>query len=207
MSADRLPRARLQRRRPRRAPARRDRAASASTASRSRPSPRLRDRAGRRDPRPARLPQRRAGSGPPSSRSSCSTLCKAVEAEGGRLFGGPRHGPRPLDVDVLLLGDIELEQRAAHAPASARSRSRRFVLVPLLELDPDLALPDGTRLAGALDRLEGERVEPRRGAAARRSSPRRCPDPPGSLLLEISNPATPAGWMGGSERAGAPPPR
>src|SRR5689334_3329172 len=36
-------------------------------------------------------------------------LCKAVEAEAGRLFGGPRHGPRTLDVDLLLLGDVELE--------------------------------------------------------------------------------------------------
>jgi 7,8-dihydro-6-hydroxymethylpterin-pyrophosphokinase len=38
-------------------------------------------------------------------------------------------------------------------------RSRRFVLVPLLELDPELALPDGTRLADALDALgPGQRV-------------------------------------------------
>ncbi|MGH2922834.1 MAG: hypothetical protein ACRDKH_02240 [Solirubrobacterales bacterium] len=38
--------------------------------------------------------------------------------------------------------------------------SRRFVLVPLLELDPDLALPDGTVLREALDSLaEGQRVE------------------------------------------------
>jgi 2-amino-4-hydroxy-6-hydroxymethyldihydropteridine diphosphokinase len=35
-------------------------------------------------------------------------LCKAVEAEGGRMFGGPRHGPRALDVDLLLLGEVEL---------------------------------------------------------------------------------------------------
>jgi 2-amino-4-hydroxy-6-hydroxymethyldihydropteridine diphosphokinase len=38
--------------------------------------------------------------------------------------------------------------------------SRRFVLAPLLELDPDLALPDGTRLAAALAALPGgQRVE------------------------------------------------
>src|SRR3954447_9594493 len=29
--------------------------------------------------------------------------CKAVERELGRASGGPRHGPRPIDVDVLLL--------------------------------------------------------------------------------------------------------
>src|SRR5438132_10746654 len=33
--------------------------------------------------------------------------CKAVEAERGRDFAAPRHSPRPLDVDLLLLGGIE----------------------------------------------------------------------------------------------------
>jgi 2-amino-4-hydroxy-6-hydroxymethyldihydropteridine diphosphokinase len=85
-------------------------------------------------------------------------LCKTVEVEGGRIFGGPRHGPRALDVDLLLLGDVELETERLTLP-HAQATSRRFVLVPLLELDPDLALPDGTSLADALERVEGERVE------------------------------------------------
>ena len=38
--------------------------------------------------------------------------CKAVERELGRATGGPRHGPRPIDVDVLLLGDVELTSSA-----------------------------------------------------------------------------------------------
>ena len=38
--------------------------------------------------------------------------CKAVEAERGRAFDAPRHSPRPLDVDLLLLGDLELQHRA-----------------------------------------------------------------------------------------------
>ncbi len=33
--------------------------------------------------------------------------CKAVERELGRAQGGPRHGPRPIDVDVLLLDDAQ----------------------------------------------------------------------------------------------------
>jgi 2-amino-4-hydroxy-6-hydroxymethyldihydropteridine diphosphokinase len=86
-------------------------------------------------------------------------LCKAIEVEQGRMLGGPRHGPRPLDVDLLLLGDLELETERLTLPHSEVT-SRRFVLLPLLELEPDLALPDGTRLRAALDRLgEGERVE------------------------------------------------
>jgi len=75
--------------------------------------------------------------------------CKAIEAEQGRMFAGPRHGPRPLDVDLLLLGDLELETDRLTIP-HREVTSRRFVLAPLLELDPDLTLPDGTRLAEAL---------------------------------------------------------
>jgi 2-amino-4-hydroxy-6-hydroxymethyldihydropteridine diphosphokinase len=79
-------------------------------------------------------------------------LCKTIEAEHGRLFGAPRHGPRPLDIDLLLLGDIELADERLTLP-HREVTTRRFVLEPLLELDPDLALPDGTRLADALAAL------------------------------------------------------
>lgn len=86
-------------------------------------------------------------------------LCKAIEAESGRT-AGPRHGPRTLDVDLLLLGDVELLTDRLRLP-HPEATSRRFVLVPLLELDPGLALPDGSRLSDALRALgEGERVEP-----------------------------------------------
>ncbi|MGI9019931.1 MAG: 2-amino-4-hydroxy-6-hydroxymethyldihydropteridine diphosphokinase [Solirubrobacterales bacterium] len=83
--------------------------------------------------------------------------CKEVEAELGREPSGPHHGPRPIDVDVLLFGDVRLETEALTLPHPEVS-SRRFVLEPLLELDPLLALPDGTKLAPARDALEGQRV-------------------------------------------------
>jgi 2-amino-4-hydroxy-6-hydroxymethyldihydropteridine diphosphokinase len=87
-------------------------------------------------------------------------VCKAIEVEQGRMLAGPRHGPRPLDVDLLLLGDLELCSERLVLP-HPQVTSRRFVLVPLLELDADLALPDGTRLDRALERLgDAERVEP-----------------------------------------------
>ncbi len=86
--------------------------------------------------------------------------CKEIEAERGRDFEAPRHSPRPLDVDLLLLGDLEYESDRLTLP-HPEVTSRRFVLVPLLELDPDLALPDGTKLSAALAALgDGERVEP-----------------------------------------------
>ena len=85
-------------------------------------------------------------------------LCKEIEAEAGRDFEGPRHGPRPIDVDLLLLGDIELVTDRLTLP-HPEVTSRRFVLAPLLELDPGLGLPDGTELRGALEGLgAGQRV-------------------------------------------------
>jgi 2-amino-4-hydroxy-6-hydroxymethyldihydropteridine diphosphokinase len=84
--------------------------------------------------------------------------CKAVERELGRASGGVRHAPRPIDVDVLLLGDLVHASERLRLP-HAEVTSRRFVLVPLLELDPELALPDGTRLSAALSELDpGVRV-------------------------------------------------
>ncbi len=86
--------------------------------------------------------------------------CKRVEAARGRQFDLPRHSPRPLDVDLLLLGNLELAGDRLTLP-HPEVTTRRFVLVPLLELDPGLTLPDGTVLAEALARLgPGQRVEP-----------------------------------------------
>jgi 2-amino-4-hydroxy-6-hydroxymethyldihydropteridine diphosphokinase len=78
--------------------------------------------------------------------------CKAVERSLGREPGGPRHGPRPIDVDLLLVGDREYRSERLALP-HREVTSRRFVLIPLLELDPGLRLPDGTRLADALAAL------------------------------------------------------
>jgi len=84
--------------------------------------------------------------------------CKAVERELGRTPGGPRHGPRPIDVDVLLLGGRELRSERLTLP-HAEVTARRFVLEPLLELDADLALPDGSPLRGRLADVADQPVE------------------------------------------------
>jgi 2-amino-4-hydroxy-6-hydroxymethyldihydropteridine diphosphokinase len=84
--------------------------------------------------------------------------CKAVEREVGREAGGPRHGPRVIDVDLLLLDDLEYSSPRLTLP-HAEVSSRRFVLVPLLELDPELTLPAGERLSDRLLALpEGQAV-------------------------------------------------
>ena len=74
--------------------------------------------------------------------------CKTVEVELGRQ-AGPRHGPRPIDVDVLLLGDLQLQTERLRLPHE-QVLARRFVLIPLLELDLALTTPSGERLADAL---------------------------------------------------------
>jgi len=85
-------------------------------------------------------------------------VCKAIEVEQGRMVAAGRHSPRPLDIDLLLLGDLELSTERLTLP-HPEVTSRRFVLAPLLELDPNLKLPDGTMLADALAALgPGQRV-------------------------------------------------
>jgi 2-amino-4-hydroxy-6-hydroxymethyldihydropteridine diphosphokinase len=82
-------------------------------------------------------------------------VAKAVERALGRSTSGPgyvHHGPRPIDVDVLLYeGRVHQSERLTvpHPGLPAR----RFVLIGLLELDFALTLPDGTRLCDALAAL------------------------------------------------------
>lgn len=90
--------------------------------------------------------------------------CKAVERTVGRAAGGPRHGPRVIDVDLLLLGDLEYASERLTLP-HAEVSSRRFVLMPLLELSPDLTLPDGLALADALTGLGEDQSVRRVGPA------------------------------------------
>jgi len=53
-----------------------------------------------------------------------------------------RWGPRTLDIDILLYGDATIRTPRLTAPHPEMTR-RRFVIEPLLEIAPDLVLPDG----------------------------------------------------------------
>lgn len=56
-----------------------------------------------------------------------------------------RWGPRTVDLDLLLYGDETIDEPGLEVP-HPRLTERAFVLEPLLELDPELQLPDGRRL-------------------------------------------------------------
>ncbi|MES1192723.1 MAG: 2-amino-4-hydroxy-6-hydroxymethyldihydropteridine diphosphokinase [Solirubrobacterales bacterium] len=82
-------------------------------------------------------------------------VAKAVERALGRTTSGPdyvHHGPRPIDVDVLLYDGREHHAEGLTVPHPSLLE-RRFVLIPLLELDFTLTLPDGVRLCDALAAL------------------------------------------------------
>ncbi len=87
--------------------------------------------------------------------------CKAVERAFGRKqvgeHGYVKDGPRPIDVDVLLLGHATFESERLTLP-HREVTTRRFVLVPLLELDPDLEVPGRGPATLALDLVDGQHV-------------------------------------------------
>jgi 2-amino-4-hydroxy-6-hydroxymethyldihydropteridine diphosphokinase len=72
---------------------------------------------------------------------------------GRRREGVPRFGPRTIDLDLLLYGQETIREPGLEVP-HPRLAERRFVLEPLVELEPQLALPDGRRLADLLRELE-----------------------------------------------------
>ena len=64
----------------------------------------------------------------------------AVEPRFGRVRGPGGHGPRTLDLDLLLFGDEEIEEPGLTVP-HPRLHERRFVLEPLGEVAPGLVVP------------------------------------------------------------------
>jgi 2-amino-4-hydroxy-6-hydroxymethyldihydropteridine diphosphokinase len=89
-------------------------------------------------------------------------VARHLEADAGRVRA-ERFGPRTLDVDVLLVGDIEVDEPDLVVP-HPRMWERRFVLVPLCDLAPELVSTDlvanATGEVRALGRLEGDERHP-----------------------------------------------
>lgn len=75
-------------------------------------------------------------------------LCQRLEADAQRVRK-ERWGPRTLDVDVLLVGELTVDEPDLEVP-HPRMWERRFVLAPLADLAPDLVPPE------VLHRADGE---------------------------------------------------
>jgi len=80
------------------------------------------------------------------------TVCKRIEQDQGRKPGNLRFGPRPLDLDILLYDDFTLESEDLTIP-HPRMSQRRFMLIPLVEIDPGVRDPISCRLFSQI--LEG----------------------------------------------------
>lgn len=81
--------------------------------------------------------------------------CQQIETSLGREPASIRWGPRVVDLDILTYGDEKLNEPDLEIP-HPRMTERRFVLVPLLEIDPDASDPWGKRYSDWLDQAEGE---------------------------------------------------
>ena len=75
---------------------------------------------------------------------------QTLEYRRGRRRDGSRWGPRTLDLDLLLMGGVEFESERLTLPHPGVAE-RAFVLIPLLELAPDLELPGGRALRTLLE--------------------------------------------------------
>lgn len=88
-----------------------------------------------------------------SPRDLLGVLLRVENALGRVRDGVPRFGPRTCDLDLLLYGDLTVDEPDLEVP-HPRLAERRFALEPLAELDPALRLPDGRRVSEILAGLE-----------------------------------------------------
>ena len=65
---------------------------------------------------------------------------RSIEDEVGRRPGGEHMGPRPIDIDILLYGDLTVDDPQLTLP-HPRLHERAFVLVPLAEIAADVRHP------------------------------------------------------------------
>lgn len=80
-----------------------------------------------------------------------------VELEFGRdRSSGIANGPRTLDLDILLLGEVKISEPGLEIP-HPRLNERAFVLVPLSEIAPELLVPGrGATMGELLGRLQAD---------------------------------------------------
>jgi 2-amino-4-hydroxy-6-hydroxymethyldihydropteridine diphosphokinase len=88
-----------------------------------------------------------------TARALLGALLELERAFGRDRSAGPLHGPRTLDLDLLLYGGETIDEPLLNVP-HPRLHERRFVLEPLAELDPDLEVPGQGPVQTLLARLD-----------------------------------------------------
>lgn len=83
---------------------------------------------------------------------------QAIEARHGRVRSGAHWGPRTLDLDILLYGDMCIDTLRLRVPHPGLA-DRNFVLQPLAEIAPDLDIPGLGPLRGLLARCPADGLE------------------------------------------------
>lgn len=103
-------------------------------------------------------------------------LCHKIEHQFGRERPF-RNAPRTLDLDILLYGDQSIDEADLIVP-HPRLVERAFALVPLVEIEPALIIPQHGRAAALLDGVSAQRIE-------KVKSPCQCP-----MLNALANGST-----------------
>jgi 2-amino-4-hydroxy-6-hydroxymethyldihydropteridine diphosphokinase len=79
----------------------------------------------------------------------------AVERTLGRTRDGVRYGPRTIDLDLLLFGQMQLREPGLTVP-HPRLHEREFALTPLQERDPELVIPGQGSVGGVRAALHSD---------------------------------------------------
>lgn len=89
-------------------------------------------------------------------------MLKTIEQTAGRDLHGRRWGPRPLDLDILLYGQMQYVSDTLTIPHPGVPE-RAFVLYPLAEIAPMLSIPGAGALEDLLKRVDGSGMTPIEG--------------------------------------------
>lgn len=80
-------------------------------------------------------------------------ITQQIELDFGRVRKADRWGPRTLDIDIILFKNLQLDNERLTVPHYGM-KVREFVLYPMHEIAPDLALPCGTDLADLIKTID-----------------------------------------------------
>jgi 2-amino-4-hydroxy-6-hydroxymethyldihydropteridine diphosphokinase len=77
----------------------------------------------------------------------------AIERAQGRTREGERWGPRVIDLDILIYGDVKIDETGLHVP-HPHLAERAFALLPLADVDPELEIPGQGRIRALIERVD-----------------------------------------------------